>query len=355
MFRRAITLPFRVFNIPIRLDGSFLVILPLFAFLIGSRVPAGMVAGPVAPYLLGLVAALGLFGSVLVHEIGHALTARAYGVQTKEITLWLLGGVAQLSDMPRQRGAEAVVAIAGPITSGLLALFFFGLRFLVAGNAPASFVVNYLSVTNVALAIFNLLPALPLDGGRVLRSLLALRLEYLQATRIAANISRVLAVLLGIFGLYAGQILLVLVAFFIFNAVQGETRYATTTSTLEGKTVHDLMGSDTSTVEPDLPLSSFRELVHYKKQLGYPVVEDNQLLGFANLYDAQEQTDATKTVADIMHPPQTILESDTALNALKRLSQDDQHSELVVVNASGELIGMLSRADVARELKGEEG
>ena len=353
MFRRAITLPFKVFNIPIRLDGSFLFILPLFAFLIGSRVPPGMVPGPVAPYLLGLVAALGLFTSVLIHEIGHALTARSYGVQTKEITLWLLGGVAQLSDMPRQRGGEAVVAIAGPITSGLLALLFFALRFVVAGNAPASFVMNYLSVTNVALAIFNLLPALPLDGGRVLRSLLALRLEYLQATRISANISRVLAVLLGIFGLYAGQVLLVLVAFFIFNAVQGEMRHATTTSTLEGKTVRDLMSTDPSTVEPDLPLTSFRELVHYKKQLGYPVVVDGQLLGFATLFDAQGQNSATETVADITQVAETILESESALNALKRLSQDDQHSELVVVNALGALTGMLSRADVVRELKGE--
>lgn len=346
MFRRAFTLPFRVFDIPVRLDASFLFILPFFAYLIGSRVPDGMVPGSVAPYLLGLIAALGLFTSVLIHEIGHALTARFYGVETKEITLWLLGGVAQLSDMPRHRGAEAVIAIAGPLTSGALALLFFGLSFLVTASAPASFVVNYLSVTNVALAIFNLLPALPLDGGRVLRSLLALKLEHLRATRIAANISRVLAVLLGLFGLFGGQILLLLVAFFIFNAVGGETRYAAATNNLEGKTVQDLMNADVSTVEPDMPLESFRQLVYFKKQLGYPVVSGGKLVGFASLHDAQ---DATKnTVADIMHMPPTILESESALNALKRLGQSD--AGVAVVSAQGDLLGLIERSDVLQVL-----
>jgi Zn-dependent protease len=138
MFAKTLRLPFRLLGIPVSLDLSFLVVLPLLAFLIGSQLPVYLrllqisappdwLQGPM-PYVLGLLAALGLFLSVLVHELGHALTARAYGVQTREITLWLLGGVAQLEQIPRARGAEAVIAIAGPIVSLLLSGLFAFLR-----------------------------------------------------------------------------------------------------------------------------------------------------------------------------------------------------------------------------------
>jgi len=127
MSRNALRLPFKLLGIPVSLDVSFLIVLPLFAFLIGSQLPTYLQLLGVrpdsrllegyTPYLLGLLAALGLFTSVVIHELGHAVTARMYGVETREITLWLLGGVAQLSDMPRTRGAEAVIAIVGPLVS----------------------------------------------------------------------------------------------------------------------------------------------------------------------------------------------------------------------------------------------
>ena len=135
MFRNSISLPFKLLGIPLKLDISFLFVLPLFAWLIGSRIPAyidllGLEIDPVnfqdglTPYFLGFIAALGLFISVVIHELGHAVTAKAFKVKTKDITLWFLGGVAQLEEMPRKRGVEAVIAIVGPITSLLLAGLF---------------------------------------------------------------------------------------------------------------------------------------------------------------------------------------------------------------------------------------
>src|SRR3954452_11763060 len=177
------------------------------------------------PYLLGLITALGLFTSVLVHELGHSVVARLYGVKVRSITLWLLGGVAAFEDMPRQRGAEAVVAIAGPLVSiAVGALCWLVLKALPPSAVPAGFVFTYLAFMNVSLAVFNMIPALPLDGGRVLRSLLALRMTHLRATKVAAAVSRVLAVLLGLYGLYTMQFMLVLVALFVYLAVKRELR-----------------------------------------------------------------------------------------------------------------------------------
>src|SRR5690606_12340722 len=121
------------------------------------------------PWILGFVAAVGLFTSVVVHELGHALIARLYGVVTVEIRLWFLGGVAQFKEMPKQRGAEALVALAGPVTSAVLGLLLWLLVPQVGFSLGTQAVVAYLALTNVALALFNLLPALPLDRGRILR------------------------------------------------------------------------------------------------------------------------------------------------------------------------------------------
>ncbi len=363
MFRNAITLPFRLFGIPFKLDRSFLLILPLFAWLIGSQVPAYVAllqnagldidAAPlqqgIMPYVIGLIAALGLFSSVLIHELGHALTARLYGIQTKEITLWFLGGVAQLEEMPKRPGAEAVIAIAGPITSLLLAILFWLLWQSLGLSASLLFIFSYLTVTNVVLAVFNLLPALPLDGGRILRSLLALRFEYVRATQISANISRVIAILLGVYGLVSFQWMLLIVAFFVFNAVQAESQYAVVEKVLEGVLVRDLMTRDVSSVAPDMTIPQFAQLIYFKKHLGYPVVsDDGRLLGFACLKDAKGHDDGV--VADIMTPADTIHADTEAMVALKRMTVS-QIGRLVVVDSEEQMLGILSKTDLIRAIQ----
>ncbi len=364
MFRRAIKLPFKLLGIPVSLDTSFLLVLPLFSYLIASQIPgyvqlfrrvglsidAAPLQSGITPYWLGLAAAVGLFLSVLVHELGHAVVARLYGVQVREITLWFLGGVAQFSEMPRQRGAEAVVAIVGPITSGLLALLS-GLAWQpVEGHDAALFLLSYLTVTNAGLALFNLLPALPLDGGRVLRSLLALVTPHLNATRIAGAVSSVLAILMGVYGFFTLSFFLVIIAFFVYNAGRAETQAAIVADAFEGYLVRDLMTVDPLTVEPGMPLGQFRQLIYYRRHTGYPVVDaGGRLLGFARIQDAREELESAR-VEDIMGPAETIAPDAPAKTALQRLGEG-RLGRLAVVDGAGRLLGILSNSDVLRHLR----
>jgi len=360
MFAKTIRLPFRLSGIPISLDISFLIVLPLFAFLIGSQLPVylrllqlsappELLQGP-TPYLLGLLAALGLFLSVLLHELGHALTARAYGVQTREITLWLLGGVAQLERIPRDRGAEAVIAIAGPIVSVLLSGLFGLMRGLVPTEAiVGQFLLGYLAFINLILALFNLLPALPLDGGRILRSLMALYRPYLEATRAAVTISKVLAFALGLLGLLIGNLFMLLIAFFVFMAASAEAEQAMINRTLEGLLVRDLMTRQVSTVPPTLTVADLLEKMMQERHVGYPVVEEGRLLGLISLEDLNGASPQTQ-VRERMHPPLQLDENTEALAALQRMAEQG-FSRLLITDTNGNLIGILSKTDLLRALQ----
>lgn len=360
MFFRTIRLPFGLLGIPVSLDLSFLIVLPLFAFLIGNQLPVylrllqispqpELLQGP-TPYLLGLLAALGLFLSVLIHELGHALTARAYGVQTREITLWLLGGVAQLEHIPRSRGAEAVIAIAGPIVSVLLSGLFGFLRGLVPSAATeGQFLLGYLSFINLSLALFNLLPALPLDGGRILRSLLALYKPYLEATRIAAAVSKILAFGLGLLGLFVGNLFMLLIAFFIFMAASAEAEQTVLSRTLEGLWVRDLMTREVSSVPPTLSVAELLEKMMQERHVGYPVVEEGRLLGLISLEDLRGASPQTP-VLERMRPPLQIDEQAEALTALQRMAEQG-FSRLLITDSYGNLVGILSKTDLLRALQ----
>ncbi len=405
MTGRGLRLPFKLLGVPVYLDYSFLLILPLFAYLIGSQLgtyaqvlslagvsidPSGLEQGATR-WLLGAAASIGLFTSVLVHELGHAATARAYGVRTKEIRLWFLGGVAQLDDMPRGRGAEAVVAIAGPIVSFLIGALLWWLLPSALGSTGFALVVSYLAVTNVALAIFNLLPALPLDGGRVLRGVLELFMPHVRATAVAVFVSGTVAIMLGLFGFFSMNFLLVVMAFFIYNAGRAEAQAAVITTAVEGKAVRDVMTKDPITVDLGMPLEQFVRLANYQPHSGYPVVtaaaagevsfgdvanSRGALLGYARIADAQAQlalgaadessgermvdgvrvggepgiAPRTRTVAEILTPAETIGPDDSAMDALRRMAESST-GRLMVTDAAGRLVGVVGKSDVIRLLR----
>ena len=364
MTGRGWRLPFRLVGIPLSLDPTFALVLPLFAWLIASQVPAyaqllaalgisvdgAALSAGTTPYLLGLTAALGLFTSVVIHELGHALTARRYGVATRGITLWFLGGVAQLEDMPRQRGAEAVVAIAGPITSaamsGLLAL---ALRTLTLPDG-ATFVVAYLAITNMALALFNLLPALPLDGGRELRSLLALALPRERATNIAGAVSQLLAVALGVYGFLSLNLLLMAVAFFVYNAGRAEVQAERLRSAFAGRDVREFMTRDPITIDVTMPLDRFVALKTWKRHPCYPVVEsDGRLLGIARIADAEAAEPGTP-MRRLVGPAETV-SPDTAMERAVAQLAGSEVGRLIVIDTVQHVIGVLAKTDVVRALE----
>ncbi|MGB5050280.1 MAG: site-2 protease family protein, partial [Caldilineaceae bacterium] len=206
---------FRVWGIDVRVHWSFVLILVYGAFIYAGH------SNPVVGALYGIVVILLLFVCVLLHEFGHALTAKYFNVNVPNITLLPIGGVAQLERMPRQPFQEFLIAIAGPAVNFVLTLLLLPVALLVVGLGVESANISslftyaqtrmmtpsldgllvYLAITNLALGLFNLLPAFPMDGGRVLRALLAMAMPYVRATRIAVMVGRMMAILLAFLGL----------------------------------------------------------------------------------------------------------------------------------------------------------
>ncbi len=365
-----IRLPFKLLGVPLRLDPSFLLILPLLAWLIGSQVPAYVallaeVGVPldqealtrgIVPMALGFASAVGLFVGVVLHELGHVIAARFFGQDAEEITLWFLGGMARFRDLPRGPGAEAVVALAGPIVS-------FALAFGAAAAIPVTetpwlrFLFSYLAIANGALAMFNLLPAMPLDGGRVLRSLLAIPFGRLRATRIAVGVSRGVAIAMGVWGFLTLNLLLVVLAFFVHQAGTAEGRMAIVERQFEGRTVRDLMTPDPATVPPDMRLAQFARLREFRAHSGYPVVDDDgRLHGFARVLDvdplesADGRVPEDASVRTIMRDAETIAPDAPLLQVLPRLVEGSL-GRLIVVDATGWVVGILSKTDLVREFE----
>lgn len=368
MTGRGWRLPFRPFGVPVELDPTFALILPLFAWLIGSQVagfaelfaqlgvdldPQPLATGA-APWLLGATAAVGLFASVLVHELGHAITARAYGVRTQRITLWFLGGVAQLDDVPRRRGAEAIVAIVGPITSGGLSALLWALLRSEAFSGGIAFVMAYLAVTNAGLALFNLLPALPLDGGRVLRSLLAIPLGDARATRISGAVSRVVAIALGVYGFLTLQVFLLAIAFFVDAAGRAEVAASQARRAFEGRRVREAMTPDPVAVDLGWSLEQLRRLRAFRPHTAYPVLDlDGAPIGWVRAADLEHAADEAP-LADLLRPVETVAADEDLEAAVRRLAVAEA-GRLLVVERDGRVVGVLAKGDVVRWLQRRAG
>lgn len=369
MFRTVYRLPIRLLGIPVHLDVTFLIILPLLGWIIGRdleqfvevfelTVDAEPLTRGIMPFLLGLVAALGLFTSVLIHELGHSVVGQHYGLKIKRITLWILGGMAQFESMPRKGGTEAIMAIAGPITSLLVAgVSWFAFRLTPVEFGGGRFIFAYLMYMNVILAVFNLLPALPLDGGRVMRSLLAMRMPYLKATQISASMSKFLAVLMGLLGFLSVNIWLMLIAFFIYMAVSGESGFATASTILKGIRVEDLMSRNVQTVFSNTRLSDLIAKMMQERHLAYPVLNGSgELVGMVTLQHvrnsrASGKDNSTTTVEQIMSRRiGKIRPDESALEAFQRIHRNDS-GRLVVVDGEGRLQGILSKTDLVRAVQ----
>ncbi|WP_348613222.1 CBS domain-containing protein [Halobaculum rarum] len=356
----------RVAGIPIQLNWTFLLILPLFAYLIGSQVgefagivgdtfgvaiPAAALTGGSLPWVLGTAAALGLFVSVLLHEFGHSLTAMHYGYEIESITLWLFGGVASFEEMPEDWKQEFTVAIMGPVVSVALGVVTYVVLISVALPPTVAFVVGYLALMNLVLAAFNMLPGFPMDGGRVLRALLARNRPHARATQIAAEVGKVFAFLLGLFGLLGGNWLTVGLAFFIYIAASSEAQQTTMRAAFEGVSVDDIMTprEELNVVHPNDSVAKLMERMFRERHTGYPVVKSGTLLGMVTLEDAQGVREVERdayTVQDVMETDLASVTPDA--DAVTALETMQRHSvgRLVVVDGDGELVGLISRTDL---------
>jgi len=305
----------------------------------------------------GVAFIFSLFGIVVLHELGHALTARRFGIPTRDITLLPIGGVARLDRMPQDPKQELLVALAGPAVNVVLAAILFVVLELGQGLSAYGDVVrvggrflDQLFWVNVSLAAFNLLPAFPMDGGRVLRGLLALRMDYLRATQLAAGIGQAMAVLFGFVGLFTNPFL-VFIALFVWLGAAGEASMVQMRSALAGIPVQKAMVTDFRTLAPDDPLGRAVDYVLAGFQQDFPVVEEGRVVGVltrSDLLNALARRGKEVRVGDVMQRdietggPRDMLEG-----VLGRLQRRRCHTLPVVQN--GQLVGLLT-ADNLGEL-----
>ena len=368
-------------GIPVKLHWSFLLVIPLFAWIIGSQIlltteliaalfgvpiDVTLIAAGLNPYILGTVVALGLFVGVFIHEMAHSLIARARGIKIHSITLLILGGVSQMEETMPDPKVELPMALAGPLTSLAIGLVSAALVYVfdAAVGDPAVagvlvFVFGYLSLLNILLFGFNLLPAFPMDGGRVLRAWLARRMPLSRATRIAADVGKVFAVLFGLIGLLFLNPILIIIAFFIYIGASQEATFLRYNILLQDVTVADAMSSPVVTVEPTTPLSRLVEMMYETKHLGFPVVERGALVGIVALADIHKISPIDREamqVRDVMtRNPTTLPPSAPLLDALRVITGKDI-GRIPVVADGGALVGIVTRTDVLRvmELREEE-
>ena len=301
---------------------------------------------------------LALFGCVVLHEYGHALTARRYGIKTRDITLLPIGGVARLERMPDKPSQELWVALAGPAVNVVIAIILFAWLQLTSSLVPlaelevgsGSF-IERLMVVNIVLVGFNMIPAFPMDGGRVVRALLAMRMEYTQATQIAASLGQSIAILFGFLGIVSNPFLL-FIALFVWIGAAQESSMTQIKSALAGIPVSRAMLTDFQTVSQRDTLFRAVELILAGSQQDFPVVSAGQVAGILTRSDilaGLTQRGPDTAVAEVMQRQFEIFDSFEMLETAFARLQACQCQTAPVTHA-GQLIGLLTQDNVGEFL-----
>jgi Zn-dependent protease/CBS domain-containing protein len=367
----------RIFGIPVLLHWSFLLAIPLFAWIIGTDIALSsgfvfdifgvsdpsystLIVQGWNPYILGTIVALALFFCVLVHELAHCVVALKRGIRINSITLLILGGVSSIeNELPDPRD-ELPMALAGPLMSFLLGLLAWivviaGVPFIhsppVAGVVV--FLFGYLALLNLILFVFNLLPAFPMDGGRVLRAWLAKRTSLARATKIAADIGKIFAFFFVIFGFFTLNFVLIIIGIFIYLGADQEFFAVRSTVLLKDVAVKDVMSSNLVTVAPDMPVPEIIRLMYATKHLGFPVLEMGVLVGMVTLEDVHRTSEIdrdAKRVRDIMTRNLITLPPTAMLSDAFRLMSKFNVGRIPIVSEKT-LLGIVTRTDILKVME----
>ena len=373
MFGKRITL-FTMFGFAVRIDFSWLIILVLVVSSLAMVIfpetytDANGKKFPWFVYLaMGLAAALGLFSSIIFHELSHSLVARRYGLPMKGITLFIFGGVAEMSKEPESPKAEFMMAIAGPLSSVLVVGVFYGLA-LMGGRLgwpiPVTGVLGWIAFMNALLVGFNLIPGFPLDGGRVLRSILWQWKDNLRwATRIASQVGAGFgAVLIGLGfisllmgGPAIGGMWWILIGLFLRGAAKQGYQQVLIRQALQGEPVSRFMNPNVITVDPELTIEALVDDYVYRYHFKmFPVVEDTRLVGCVTtrlVKEVPRDEWVTRTVGDVARKCSRANTIAPGTDAVKALAQMSRHrlSRLMVVEED-RLVGLVSLKDLMRFL-----
>ena len=305
----------------------------------------------------GVLFIVALFVCVVLHEFGHVFAARRYGIATSDVTLLPIGGVASLERMPEKPGQEIVVALAGPAVNVVIALalmFLLGAQFDLSQMAQLeqaqTSLIGRIAAANVMLCVFNLIPAFPMDGGRVLRAVLAIGMGYTRATRVAASIGQGLAVVLGFLGLM-GNPLLVLVAVFIFLAASGEAGYVQARDYTRGYLASHAMITAYQALNPASTADDAAALLLRTTQQEFPVVDGaGALRGVVtreNLITALQEKGGTAPVLDFMARDVPTVPENACLDNVFELLRRGSQRMVGVVDRQQRLVGYITSENLA--------
>ncbi|MEA2015768.1 MAG: site-2 protease family protein [Actinomycetota bacterium] len=363
MFKSSIKL-FKIFGIEIRLDYSWFIIFALFSCYFGffyfPEVLPDLNRGFLA--LITIVTVILFFVSVLIHEMSHSLVARRKGIPVERITLFLFGGMAQIEKEPETPFSEFIMAIVGPAASFVLAIFFGIIWVFTRGFTPVEEPVKYLAIINVVLGVFNILPGYPLDGGRVLRSIIwKVTGDLKRATFIASTAGRVLGftiIAAGIFFIFVGNFLngvwLAFIGWFLQSSAQKGYRQLVFETSIKGIKVGDVVNENIVDVISDTTIQNLVDDYFMKYRFGrFPVVEDpgdRKLIGVISIHDAKEvprEKWQYVKVGDVVKKISEKEKVDVSMEvseAIKRMIKNDLGH--LVVMSGGKLKGMITKSDV---------
>lgn len=343
-------------GIPIRLHYSLLLALPLLALIYGSVVRQAAREAHVVPelsraepFLWGLGVAVGLFASVLLHELAHVFYALRTGGQVRSITLMIVGGVSEVTELPRRHRDEVLMALVGPVMSLVLGVGLLALVALLPGSLGFTprFAVTYLGGLNILLGLFNLLPAFPMDGGRILRGLLAGRMGLLRATRVASGVGKGFAGLFFLAGLLTLNPFLFVIALVVLTGAEGEAQQVRARAVLEKLRVEQVMTPRFHGVELNTSVAEALGDLRRARRPALPATENDVPVGWVlmeALLQVPEPERARCTVRELLQRAEAVSPEDDVWAAARRMVE--AKPPLLLVLERGRLVGTLDGNDI---------
>jgi Zn-dependent protease/CBS domain-containing protein len=341
----------RILGINIDVHFTFLLLLFLFAIFFGTR---------------GLLLISGIFFFVTFHELSHSIAASYFGIKVSKITLLPIGGVASIPELPSKPYQELIISLAGPISNILvLIVFYYPLKILLGQEAllyPLKLIAGTTAYTgqisvlahiywiNLVLAAFNLIPAFPMDGGRVLRAALCYRMDYKKATRAAVKVGHIFALIFAFYGIVYGHIFLLIIAVFIYTAASSEGFQVSLAETIKRYKVRDVLPSDFLKVETDTPIYRILEMMFHTHQEDFPVMREGKLEGIITRREVtrgMHEKGNECLASDIMRTDVPTISKFSGLDvARKRMYK--YNTKALVVEDKGNIIGMVTVDDINR-------
>ena len=341
----------KIFGIDIDIHFTFFLLLAFFFVFLGWN---------------GLALIVGVFFFVTMHELCHSLVALHYGIKVKKITLLPIGGVAQMAEMPKKPKQELLISLAGPVSNLIVVIVFFYPLYaligkealmhpfrVITGQVPYSAELNvfaHIYWINLILAVFNLLPAFPMDGGRVVRALLTYRLGYREATQVAVKLGHIFALFFGYIGLVHGNILLLVIAVFIYMSASGEGMQVDIQETIKNYTIRNVLADDFIHLGDDTSLGKILEIMFHSHQEDFPVIEEGRMIGFVTrriVVHAAHERSKDVSCREIMRTDIPSISAGTGLDQVQKLMRKYQTTAMPVED-SGNIVGIVTLDDINR-------